>query len=36
VRRILVLLGLRAEEDKSVHKTQDIESDGFILLQRLN
>jgi hypothetical protein len=24
------------EEDKGVHRTQDLESDGFLLLQRLN
>jgi hypothetical protein len=36
VGRIWVLLGLRAEEDKDVHKVQDLESDGFLLLQQLN
>jgi hypothetical protein len=24
------------EEDKVVHRAQDLESDGFLLLQRLN
>jgi hypothetical protein len=24
------------EEDKDVYRTQDVESDGFLLLQRLN
>jgi hypothetical protein len=24
------------EEDKVIHKAQDLESDGFLLLQRLN
>jgi hypothetical protein len=24
------------EKDKGVHRTQDVESDGFLLLQRLN
>ena len=36
VGRIWVLLGLRAEEDKDVHRAQDLESDGFLLLQQLN
>jgi hypothetical protein len=36
VGRICVSLGLRAEEDKDVHRTQDLESDRFLLLQRLN
>jgi hypothetical protein len=36
VERIYVLLGLRVEEDKGVHMTQDIKSDGLLLLQRLN
>jgi hypothetical protein len=31
-----VSLGLRAEEDKCVHMTQDVESDRLLLLQRLN
>jgi hypothetical protein len=36
VRRIWVSLRLRGEEDKIVHRVQDLESDGFLLLQRLN
>jgi hypothetical protein len=36
VGRICVSLGLRVEKDKGVHRTQDLESDGFLLLQRLN
>jgi hypothetical protein len=36
VRRIWVSLRLRVEEDKVVHMDQDLESDGFLLLQRLN
>jgi hypothetical protein len=35
VGRIWVLLGLRAEEDKEVHRAQYLESDGFLLLQQL-
>jgi hypothetical protein len=27
---------LRVEEDKVVHRAHDLESDGFLLLQRLN
>jgi hypothetical protein len=33
VERISVSLGLRAEEDEGVHRIQDLESDGFLLLQ---
>jgi hypothetical protein len=36
VGRIWVSLRLRVEEDKVVHRAQDLESDGFLLLQRLN
>jgi hypothetical protein len=34
--RIWVLLGWRAEKDKDIHRAQDLESDGFLLLQQLN
>jgi hypothetical protein len=36
VGRIWVSLRLRVEEDKVVHRAQDLENDGFVLLQRLN
>jgi hypothetical protein len=36
VGRIWVSLRLRVEENKVVHRAQDLESDGFLLLQRLN
>jgi hypothetical protein len=36
VGRIWVSLQLRVEEDKVVNRTQDLKSDGFLLLQRLN
>jgi hypothetical protein len=36
VKRIWVSLRLRMEEDKVVHRAQDLESDEFLLLQRLN
>jgi hypothetical protein len=36
VGRICVSLRLRVEEDKVIHRTHDLESDGFLLLQRLN
>jgi hypothetical protein len=36
VGRIWVSLRLRVEEDKVVYRAQDLESDGFLLLQRLN
>jgi hypothetical protein len=36
VERICVLLGLRVEEDKYIHRAQDLESDRFLLLQQLN
>jgi hypothetical protein len=36
VRRIWVSLRLRVKEDKVVHRAQDLENDGFLLLQRLN
>jgi hypothetical protein len=36
VGRIWVSLRLRVEEDKVVHTAQDLESDGFLLLKRLN
>jgi hypothetical protein len=32
VERICVSLRLRAEEDEDVHRVQDLESDGFLLL----
>lgn len=34
--RIRVSLRLRVEEDKVIYRAQDLESDGFLLLQRLN
>jgi hypothetical protein len=36
VGRIWVSLRLHVEEDKFVHRVLDLESDRFILLQRLN
>jgi hypothetical protein len=36
VGRIRVSLRLRVVEDKVVHRTQDLESDRFLLLQQLN
>jgi hypothetical protein len=36
VSRIWVSLWLHVEKDKVVHRAQDLESDGFLLLQRLN
>jgi hypothetical protein len=36
VGRIWLSLRLREEEDKVVHRAKDLESDGFLLLQRLN
>jgi hypothetical protein len=36
VGKIWVLLGLHAEKDKDVHRAQDLEIDGFLLLQKLN
>jgi hypothetical protein len=36
VGRIRVSLRLRVEEDKVIYRAQDLESDGFLLLQRLN
>jgi hypothetical protein len=36
VGRIWVSLRLRVEKDKFVHRAQDLESHGFLLLQRLN
>jgi hypothetical protein len=36
VGRIRVSLRLCVKEDKIVHRAQDLESDRFLLLQRLN
>jgi hypothetical protein len=36
VKRIWISLRLRVEEDKIFYKTQDLESNEFLLLQRLN